>query len=72
MKYTLKHYDDKEYIEYEHDGKVYDNMHYFSVNVLTDSFKEIMSQVGGFSANMTTRYIEEKNKCFSFCLFVFG
>lgn len=39
-------------------------MHYFSVNVLTDSFKEIMSQVGGFSADMTTRYIEEKKlKC---------
>lgn len=65
MKYTLKHYEDKEYIEYENDNDVvYDNIHYFSVNVLTDSFKGIMSQVGGFATNMTTRYIEEKKlKC---------
>lgn len=32
MKYTLKHYEDKEYIEYEYEndnGVVYDNIHYF-------------------------------------------
>lgn len=71
MKYTLKQFEDKNYIEYENDrGVVYDNIHYFSVNVLTDAFKKIMSDVGGFSADMTTRYIEEKNLDCNYIYFV--
>ena len=43
MEYTLGHYQDKEYINYiDEDGKVCDNLHYFSIDVLSGAFQKIM------------------------------
>ena len=62
MKYELKTYNDKfnyiHYIDTENDLD-FTNHEYFVFDVLCDIFKEIMSTVGGFTANMTTRMIKK-------------
>ena len=77
MEYTLGHYQDKEYINYiDEDGKVCDNLHYFSIDVLSGAFQKIMftedgiPKVGGFTANMTVHYIKKKELDCKYMLFV--
>lgn len=62
MEYTLKKYKGFTYIEYfdEKSGERFTNANYF-VFELNDTFKEIMHNVGGFVAEMTTRMVKEFN-----------
>lgn len=53
------------YIEYEfkdNNGeiKTFNNAEYFKIDINSDKFESIMSNVGGFCANVTTRLIEDK------------
>lgn len=63
MKFELKCYsEEKHYIEYTDDnGEIFNNAEYFMFNVCTEEFENIMHAVGGFTANMTTRFIKEHN-----------
>lgn len=62
MEYTLKKYKNFTYIEYfnEKSEERFTNAEYF-IFELNDTFDEIMHNVGGFTAEMTTRMIEKFN-----------
>lgn len=53
------------YIEYEFKDdndkiKIFNNAEYFKIDINSDKFESIMSNVGGFCANVTTRLIKDK------------
>ena len=53
------------YIEYEfkdNNGeiKTFNNAEYFKIDINSNKFESIMSNVSGFCANVTTRLIEDK------------
>ena len=60
MEFKLKNYNSEySYIEYSNNEEylVFNNASYFIIDVNSDAYKEIISSVGGFVANMTKRYI---------------
>lgn len=57
-----KKYDDNHsYLEYTNGFNTFNNAEYFTFDVKSETFAEIMHCVGGFTANITTRYIKENN-----------
>lgn len=62
MKFELKSYKGNNYIEYKDEEKniTFNNAEYFMFDVTSEIFKDIMHATGGFTANMTTRFIKEK------------
>lgn len=62
MQCVSKRYNDsRSYLEYSNEHNVFTNAEYFMFDVKSEIFAEIMRAVGGFTANMTTRYIKENN-----------
>ena len=64
MNFDLKEYDKyRRYIEYSDidSNLFFNNAVYFIFEVMSDEYKELMSHTGGFVANVTTRFIIEKN-----------
>lgn len=71
MKFELKDYNGRKYIEYSDEEKklLFNNAEYFIIDVKSEVFVEIMSHTGGFVANMTTRYFKKNNIDVSYMLF---
>lgn len=62
MQFEVKDYKGNKYIQYTTEGGyTFSNAEYFMFDVTSDTFKDFMSRIGGFTANMTTRYIKEHN-----------
>lgn len=62
MQFEIKNYKGNKYIQYTTErGYTFSNAEYFMFDVTSDTFKDFMSRIGGFTANMTTRYIKEHN-----------
>lgn len=59
MKFALKSYQDKEYIEYSDNEQTFTNAEYFIFSATSEEYHNIVDRTGGFVANMTRRYIEE-------------
>ena len=61
MQIIAKKYDEQRtYLEYNNDGKIFTNAGYFMFDIGSGTFEDCL-KCGGFFANMTWRYIKEKN-----------
>lgn len=61
MQIITKKYDEQRtYLEYNDDGKIFTNAGYFMFDIGSGTFEDCL-KCGGFFANMTWRYIKEKN-----------
>lgn len=61
MQIITKKYDEQRtYLEYNDDGKIFTNAGYFMFDIGSGTFEDCL-KCGGFFANMTWRHIKEKN-----------
>ena len=62
MQFELKSYKGNNYVEYSDKTQnlLFNNASYFIFDVTSETFEEIMSHTGGWTAEMTTRHIKQK------------